>query len=244
MDELMHATATFGTRMAPSTSTGGTAGTLQAPAGANAWMAAPEDESMNGGIGTVDTGPRRPPIPASTGLCTAFCAPSGEAAVLCIDIDPVEEKFLLTSDAAGAVNVYDCSAALDHQDCPPFKRPLATPIAVSPSTAAATSSSSLSAAGHRGRKPVSVCKWYPHDNGLFITGGSDGRVVAWDTNRLQPAFAWAMDGPVYCVDMSPIAHSHSLLAGATTHIKHTRSTPVTTRMVWYTCICMCCSCYG
>jgi len=50
---------------------------------------------------------------------------------------------------------------------------------------------------------VTTCCWYPSDCGMFLTGGMDSRVVAWDTASFLPAYAWATEGAVYCVDMHP-----------------------------------------
>jgi WD40 repeat protein len=50
---------------------------------------------------------------------------------------------------------------------------------------------------------VTTCCWYPSDCGIFLTGGMDSRVVAWDTASFLPAYAWATEGAVYCVDMHP-----------------------------------------
>lgn len=65
--------------------------------------------------------------------------------------------------------------------------------------------------GHAGA--VTALAWYPHDGGMFVTGGTDSRLVFWDTAAFTPAFALGgLDGPVYDAAMSPAAAGHTLVA--------------------------------
>ena len=58
----------------------------------------------------------------------------------------------------------------------------------------------------------SVC-WYPHDNGLFVSGSQDKTVKVWDTNALEAVLTFNVEGAVYETQMSPVETStHNLVA--------------------------------
>jgi DNA excision repair protein ERCC-8 len=69
--------------------------------------------------------------------------------------------------------------------------------------------------------------WYPFDTGLFVSGGSDGRVLVWDTNTADVVSSFnlgarhtggghghvmAEGNVVHAARMSPCATTHSLVA--------------------------------
>ena len=62
------------------------------------------------------------------------------------------------------------------------------------------------------RAVSSVC-WYRVDTGMFLTGGFDGDVCVWDTNRFRKVFTFNKDSQVGVVAMSPCARSHSIAMG-------------------------------
>jgi WD40 repeat protein len=65
--------------------------------------------------------------------------------------------------------------------------------------------------GHAGA--VTALAWYPHDAGMFVSGGTDSRLVFWDTGAFVPAFALGgLEGPVYDAAMSPAGAGHTLVA--------------------------------
>ena len=58
----------------------------------------------------------------------------------------------------------------------------------------------------------SVC-WYPHDSGMFVSGGADQMVKVWDSNALEAVLTFNLEGAVYETRMSPSAAStHNLVA--------------------------------
>eukprot|EP00961_Rhodomonas_salina_P142300 1916409-Rhodomonas_salina.1 len=59
---------------------------------------------------------------------------------------------------------------------------------------------------------VTGVSWYPNDTGLFVSGGFDKAVKAWDTNRAEVAFTFPMPDKVHCVQMPAVAHRHNLIA--------------------------------
>ena len=132
-----------------------------------------------------------------------------EGGWLCLAVDPVEGRYVLGGDTRGGVSLYD-SGTPSHTNGG-GERGLSL-------TARCT--------GGMGGKGVSCAAWYPSDTGLFLTGGFDGVVRAWDTNLFATrgggvgapppaqATSWALEGRVYDVAASPIAGTHSLLAVA------------------------------
>jgi len=58
----------------------------------------------------------------------------------------------------------------------------------------------------------SVC-WYPHDNGMFVSGSQDKTVKVWDTNALEAVLTFNLEGAVYETQMSPVeTNTHNLVA--------------------------------
>lgn len=72
------------------------------------------------------------------------------------------------------------------------------------------------------RFSVETVEWYPHDNGMFITSGTDGTVKLWDSNTMTSAFEFSRfaGDVVYQHAMSPIG-GHGLIAvgGAVRQVK-------------------------
>ena len=129
-----------------------------------------------------------------------------DAPVLALDLDPVEDRYLLVTDSKARVKLFDLASAapLDQAAGPangstplasyPPRRRAATFSASESSSAAAAAANAdgTSIAGHT--SAVSCVQWYPVDAGLFVTGGFDGRVLAWDPNTFEPTYGWQMDG--------------------------------------------------
>lgn len=92
---------------------------------------------------------------------------------------------------------------------------LSSDLPLLPTSGASTVPTTNLSAQVQGHTASASCvAWYPHDTGLFVTGGFDSRLIAWDTNRFTPAFAFGLDGRVFDCAMSPIATGHSLVAVA------------------------------
>ena len=59
--------------------------------------------------------------------------------------------------------------------------------------------------------------WYPVDTGMFITGGTDGKVHTWDTNTFSISHSFTLrDASVNAVAMSGVSAAHSLIAVSST----------------------------
>ena len=146
---------------------------------------------------------------------------ASEGMVKCLALDNVDERLLLTVDSNARVSLFDCAAPRPAQ--PPQSvagQDQWTPIAhySSDESERRRGSSASSIPCHT--KIASAVAWFTGDTGLFITGGFDGRVIAWDTLRFEPAFAWAVGhagssaANIYAVATSRIAASHALVAVA------------------------------
>ena len=123
-----------------------------------------------------------------------------DGTVMALSLDAVESRFLLSASADGAVALYDV------EDMPCEPRATASsggkPLAhLAPQHAGG--------AHHRGATAV---QWFPHDTGLFASGGFDGLVKLWDTNELAVACDFKLVGRVHSIAMSPLATTHNLIA--------------------------------
>ena len=122
-------------------------------------------------------------------------------AVTSLSLERIDERYLLSAAADASVALYDV------RDRP--AEPPRTPEVVQPL-----------ASVHRGahadahRYSVSSVEWFPHDTGLFVTGGADHRVKLWDTNELKVACEFELPGRVAAVAMSPVSTQHTLVAAA------------------------------
>eukprot|EP00166_Cyanidium_caldarium_P000363 ctg_1134.g466 len=67
--------------------------------------------------------------------------------------------------------------------------------------------------GYRGAAVISrACTslvWYPLDNGIFVAGFADGRVVVYDAAAFEPVAQFDLDGAVNAVHMSPAVRTMS-----------------------------------
>lgn len=157
-------------------------------------------------------------------------SPTG-GAFLCMKLEQVTHRLLLATDTKAGVHLYDCAAREEPllATWNPAAAPAGSSTAslglaagarrISPaysaltgnvSTVSDTSGSSslysdVQVPGHSAA--VTTCCWYPADCGLFLTGGMDARIVAWDARAFLPAFAWSVEGPVYCIDMRAMGSS-------------------------------------
>mmetsp|Transcript_37389 Transcript_37389/g.88395 ORF Transcript_37389/g.88395 Transcript_37389/m.88395 type:complete len:422 (+) Transcript_37389:199-1464(+) len=113
--------------------------------------------------------------------------------VSCMAIDEVEDRYLLCGYADGSL------ALLDVEERPsPAHHKFECVIQKERSQ------------GHN--FAVTGVSWYPNDTGLFVSGGFDKAVKAWDTNRAEVAFTFPMPDKVHCVQMPAVAHRHNLIA--------------------------------
>ena len=142
--------------------------------------------------------------------------------VLALALDSVEERYLLAVDSKARVCLYDVNAPRALGQPPPAaheqqQQQHSTAITTFPpprgNSRSRASDPSSSIPIHD--NSISSVQWYSVDTGMFLTGGFDARVIAWDTNSFLPAFSWKLDDKVYCLSASQIAGHHSLVAAAT-----------------------------
>eukprot|EP00878_Enallax_costatus_P021271 GHUV01022514.1.p1 GENE.GHUV01022514.1~~GHUV01022514.1.p1 ORF type:complete len:430 (+),score=57.87 GHUV01022514.1:30-1319(+) len=119
-----------------------------------------------------------------------------------LDLDAVEQRYLLTAAADTTVEAFDIvtSQATSGGHQQQHLKPVFTLKRGHPSA-------------HR-YQVTSIC-WYPVDTGLFVTGSADQHVKVWDTNMLEVACDFECPDKVHSVAMSSFATSHALIAVAT-----------------------------
>lgn len=147
--------------------------------------------------------------------------------VIDVEVDPVDQHLILVGDSRGSVAVYDLRRVSEDGSAKSGENEAAgtAPVGEYPNKAGHGSSrapqgivddpSSPSGIVSGHTNSVTCVAWYTHDTGMFVTGGFDSRLIAWDASRCTPAFAWQLDGKVFDAAMSPVACSHSLVAVAT-----------------------------
>ncbi|KAK9835172.1 hypothetical protein WJX81_003251 [Elliptochloris bilobata] len=114
-----------------------------------------------------------------------------------LDLDCVEERYLLAGAADGSVAAYD----------------IQVPVAVDASGAAQHDAVFKVDRGRLGHAfTVSSVVWYAIDTGLFVSGSFDKTVKVWDTNALRPACEFVLSERVHAVAMSHCATAHCLVA--------------------------------
>ena len=104
-----------------------------------------------------------------------------------LSLSPNIAQVLLATDSLGSVRLYRTNALGGGR---------ASPIASSVVSAHSALSSSA---------------WYS-DSGLFVLGGSDGKVSIWDALTFQQVHSVQPGRRVYCTALSPCASSHALVA--------------------------------
>lgn len=116
------------------------------------------------------------------------------SAVNCLDFDYSDFRYLLSCTADGEISIFDTSIqphpGADKADIRPMhdeKAWRAKPHMVS----------------------ISSVNWYPHDNGLFVSGALDGRIKVWDTKALTCAQTFNIKSPVY--DLGKVCQKESCL---------------------------------
>lgn len=113
----------------------------------------------------------------------------------CLDIDLVEERYLLSGGSNGMIFIYDLLNSTGELKY----------------TCNAVASVGLSNVD-RHRSSIETVQWYPLDTGMFISSGTDKLLKIWDTNNLVVADNYEFKGIVYCHHLSTVARQHSLIA--------------------------------
>ncbi|KAI7842161.1 hypothetical protein COHA_004184 [Chlorella ohadii] len=154
--------------------------------------------------------------------------------VFCMDLDPGEQRYLLAGAADASIAVYDTqqpSPAVAQQQQQQAREAAGAEAALTSNAAYLRDSAQVAAA--RGsaehtehaavlsiskqspqahKFSVSAVAWYPVDSGLFVSGGYDNEVKAWDTNTLQVVCHFELAARVHAAAMSACAASHCLVA--------------------------------
>ncbi|KAG2448967.1 hypothetical protein HYH02_005721 [Chlamydomonas schloesseri] len=140
--------------------------------------------------------------------------------VTCMDLDKVEDRFLLSGGADTTLALFDTHTGSSDQTVATMKPLFSLRRQNSP---------------HAHKFMVSAVAWYPVDTGLFVTGSHDCFAKVWDTNAGEVVTAFQLPKKVTSVAMSHVSTSHCLIAcgcedtnlrlcdptsGAITHVFH------------------------
>lgn len=132
---------------------------------------------------------------ASVASSTATGSPSFP---ISMDVDPIEDRFLLSGASDGSVTLFDLSNQSRTLEGSLQDRPYDT---IRPSQRSASPA----------RKFVSSVQWYPIDTGAFMTASFDGIAAIWDATSFEPIGEFETHSIIYAAKMN---HSGSLIAAA------------------------------
>ncbi|KAK3252440.1 hypothetical protein CYMTET_38262 [Cymbomonas tetramitiformis] len=117
-----------------------------------------------------------------------------KAGINSLDLELVENRYLLAASADGTIAAYDVSL--------PSK------------CGAMQQHNSVFSKERCHRFSISSIRWYPVDTGMFVTGSVDQTVKVWDSNMLEEVSVFPCPGHVHAVAMSRMATGHCLIATA------------------------------
>lgn len=111
-----------------------------------------------------------------------------------LNMDRTEGRFLLAGSSDATISIYDLSpwgrepSHGAHQVGNPYNQG-SCPTTMSVHKPVAQSSRSTSnEPGHSAS--IVRAEWYPFDTGAFVSASSDGALVVWDTQAMQPVAQW------------------------------------------------------
>lgn len=133
-------------------------------------------------------------------------------AINCLEVEQDQFQFMLSAGADSSIRIYDLDSQvkLDITEDQEFSL---APDYVKTYECIAHIPRQV---GHK--YGVSCVKWWPFDNGMFISSSFDRTVKVWDSNATAEGevYKFDLDHRVYSFDISPTG-SHSLIAPATEH---------------------------
>ncbi|KAJ1766559.1 hypothetical protein IW140_006163 [Coemansia sp. RSA 1813] len=118
------------------------------------------------------------------------------APVRSLAIDPVQNRYLLSTGSDMSIQLFDLETS---------ERVSGGPHQIAPLSHVAAGS------GHT--RLVSAVEWYPVDSGMFSTSSFDHTLRVWDTATMAEACQFDLESRIYCHRMSPTG-AHALIAAA------------------------------
>mmetsp|Transcript_22310 Transcript_22310/g.29179 ORF Transcript_22310/g.29179 Transcript_22310/m.29179 type:complete len:465 (-) Transcript_22310:122-1516(-) len=133
---------------------------------------------------------------------------SNQGPITWMDIESIENRYVLTASADRQIALYDMAENLGQG------------IQNQPALPGAGGPQKMKPVFRRrkaSKATVSSIEWYPIDTGLFVTSSMDGFVQIWDTNVFSSVSGFRSGCKVYRAALSPCAKSHSLVALGSDH---------------------------
>ncbi|ODV95346.1 hypothetical protein PACTADRAFT_50082 [Pachysolen tannophilus NRRL Y-2460] len=138
------------------------------------------------------------------------CHPSG---INSLDIDKQENRFILSGGSDSSIKLWDLNQTIDEggnffknfKDVENFQN-----IEINKKTIKSIASIPRRMGHEFG---ISCIKWWPLDNGLFISSSFDNTIKVWDTNNFKEAYSFDISSKIYDFDISSTGE-HSLIASA------------------------------
>lgn len=126
-----------------------------------------------------------------------------------LNMDRTEGRFLLAGSSDATLSIYDLSP-WGRQPCDQYQVENHRPTSVYKPVAQSLRSTS-DAPGHS--SSIVRAEWYAFDTGAFVSGSSDGALVVWDTQAMQPVVQWQPFSTISSFHLSKSSgRSESLLA--------------------------------
>jgi DNA excision repair protein ERCC-8 len=151
-----------------------------------------------------------------------------DAKVWTMELDPVDERYLLVGTANSNILLYDLKMLDDngsHMDTltkissSSTRRAYDTSNLLPPCCAvrARSTVTSSTSSGERSslQYGITAVDWYPVDGGIFVSSSFDEHVKVWDGGVFQVVSEFDLHAKVYCAKFSRIASAHSLVAAVT-----------------------------
>jgi len=131
-----------------------------------------------------------------------------------MDIDKSEDRYLLAGSHDGNISLYDLHSpskysALEQEALEALGhfRSCRKPIRPRHTSSRVVGGNAL---GHTAS--ISGIQWYAVDNGIFVSSGLDGRILVWDAQAFEVAFAFNQQARIQSISMHP---QRALCAAAT-----------------------------
>lgn len=121
--------------------------------------------------------------------------PSNAAGIFCMDVDPVDQRYLLCGSCNGILSIVDLEMPLPANSALPVEHSVV---------------SSNNRLDHRFL--ITKCQWYPQDTSMFLSSSMDRTVKLWDANNMKVVDEYGFKEPVTQFHWSNVPSQRPLIA--------------------------------